>query len=95
MIYLAYWKSHTSYYSDDGGGSSDHEYVLDGDTDLDTLRARLNDYWSTPHQMNAHRNQKIQIKEGEMRSNSYHGGSGCWYEAHCEIRILKHLPFRT
>lgn len=95
MIYLAYWVSRTSYYDDDGGGSRDHECVIDGDTELDVLRARLNDYWSTAEQMRAHRNQKIFIEPGEMKSNSYYGGSGCWYEARCEIRELRQLPFRT
>lgn len=84
MIYIAY--DHIS--SEGPNGKS----VLDADSDLDTLRNRVNDYMASPKMMNFNRGNKYEIPAGEMQSKTYYGsGGGCGYSAWITIEEVKPL----
>lgn len=84
MLYIAY----THMCSEFQNGKT----VLDGDTDLDALRDRVNLYMSSPKMVNYNRGVKHCIPDGETRSPTYRGsGGGCFYSTWLTIEILKPL----
>lgn len=84
MIYLA-----LTHMSSEGQNS---KTVLDGDTDKEVLRTRLNAYMASPRMVNYNRQAIQQIPEGQDRSPIYHGsGGGCHYSTWLTIEELKPL----
>lgn len=73
-------------------GSHTQRYVLDGDTDLDALKTRVNAYMASPKMVNYNRGQVQQIPTLETESPRYHGsGGGCHYVTWLSIVELPQL----
>lgn len=91
-IYGAYRVSDRSYYEDDGGGSSSDEFLIDADTNKQTLIQRVNEYHSQPKVINFYRGTKMVIEPKKDKSNSYSGsGGGCFASGYVKIKLLPTL----
>lgn len=84
MLYLAYVHTQSEVHNE--------KVVLDGDTDLETLRSRVNAYMATLRMISYNRGVKQQIPEGKTGSPLYYGsGGGCNYTTWLTIEELKPL----
>lgn len=82
MIYLVY-----THMSSEG---QNWKSVLDGDTDQEVLRNRVNEYMASPKMINYHRGIKQEIPPGKNHSQTYNGsGGGCFYSTWMTIEELK------
>lgn len=84
-IWLAYNCSTRSYY--DGESSTNHEYIIDADTDAIALTRRVNDHHAKKETIQFNRGKQMIIPAFAKESNKVFGcGGGCDYHAWIELR---------
>lgn len=89
-VWLAYRCSTRHYY--DGESSTQHEYILDADTNPHELAKRVNAYFARPDQIRSERGKQHIIPAFASESKPLHGsGGGCDYDAWLEIRKAPRL----
>jgi hypothetical protein len=79
-------------YHYDGYGEESTKHVIDGDTNLDSLRNRFNAYYAQPRIIDFNRGFKHQFAQNSVRSEMQRGsGGGCDYTLYFQIEKLEPL----
>jgi hypothetical protein len=83
-IWLAYEHFHGHYSS---------KTVIDSDTDVNSLRKRVNAHYATPRMIDFHRRTKLEIPEDALKSPSYqNSGGGTHYSEWLTLEKSPRLP---